>query len=531
MTTAIIGGKIFIEIGKYCQGILVEDGIVKKTGTSEEILKCIDDETKIIDLEGKTAVPGFNDSHVHVLSLAKVISAVHLHTATSPQDLIDFGKEFIVKNNVKKGDFIRGRGWNQDYFTTDKRLPTCKDLDQISTENPIIYVRACGHMMVCNSYLLKMAGITRDSEQVDGGEFYFFPDGEPNGIFSEYACDIITSFIPKLDSNQIADTLKTGFDYISQYGITSVHTHDIQYPEIDEIVEGYRIYHKGGATARVYHQCGLDTVENIISFTKKYGASGSENDFGTVGPLKMLIDGSLGARTALMRKPYADDPTTNGIFCYTDEHVDEMVKTANENGMQVAIHAIGDLGVEKVLDAYKKVSDKENSLRHGIVHCQITGSDLIDRIEEQNVLAYVQPIFVHYDQHIVKDRVGEELASTSYSFGSMYRRGIHTSYGTDSPVENPFPLDNIYTAVTRCDLRGNGPYREDEKVSVEEAIDQYTRASAYASFTEDKQGTLNVGYYADLAVLDKDIFTVDPMTIKDIKVDMTILGGKIVYQR
>lgn len=532
MLTAIVNGKIFTHKTNFCEALLIDDDRVVQCGTTKEVLAKSNCQTTIIDLQGKTAVPGFHDSHLHVQNLGNVLNAVRLNDAKSPADMIEAAKKFIAEKNPPAGTFIQGRGWNQDYFTTDKRLPTCQDLDQISAQHPIIFVRACGHMMVCNSVVLKMAGITASSPQVDGGEFYRFEDGEPNGLFSENACGLITSLIPPLSPERIADNLKAAVKHINSFGITAVQTNDIYGYCIDQMIEGYRILHKNGdGTVRVYHQCGLESPTQIHEFTQKYGTTGTETDFGTIGPLKMLIDGSLGARTALMRQPYHDDASTNGICCIPDAELHAMVNAANEVKMQAAIHAIGDLAIEKVLDAYQSVAAENNPLRHGVVHCQITDMPLINRFKEQNILAYVQPIFVHYDQHIVADRVGQELADSSYAFGSMMRLGIHTSYGTDSPVESPNTLENLYTAVTRKDLSGKGPYLPEEAVTIEDAVDLYTSGSAYSAFAENKLGKLLPGYLADMAVLSEDIFTIPSENIKNLQVDMTILGGRIVFQR
>jgi predicted amidohydrolase YtcJ len=258
-----------------------------------------------------------------------------------------------------------------------------------------------------------------------------------------------------------------------------------------------------------------------------------ENEFNLSGPLKLFVDGSLGARTAQLRKPYKDDPSTSGIQCMSEEELDHYVSLADQNDVSVAIHAIGDQAMTFVLDAYQKVIKNENKLRHGIIHCQITDLPLLHRFKAMDILAYVQPIFLHYDMHIVESRVGKDLASTSYAFKTMEDLKLHVSYGTDSPVEGLNVFQNIHCAIHRQDLKNNPPngFYPLEKVDLETAIDNYTLGGAYANFQEKHLGRLLEGYKADLVILDKDIFTCDPSTIKDIQVELTMVNGVIVYQK
>ena len=234
-----------------------------------------------------------------------------------------------------------------------------------------------------------------------------------------------------------------------------------------------------------------------------------------------------------MRQPYHDDPTTQGITCMTSNTLDQFIALADQNKIQIAIHAIGDGAMTQVLDAYQKVITDKNLNRHGIIHCQITDKPILQRFKTMDVLAYVQPIFLHYDLHIVESRVGKQLAATSYAFKSMENLGLHVSYGTDSPVEGLNVFHNIHCAINRQDLHQfpDGGYFANEKVDLETAIDALTSGSAYASFEENKKGRLWPGYMADLIVLNQPIFELDPSAIKDVLVDLTMVGGKIVYTR
>ena len=246
------------------------------------------------------------------------------------------------------------------------------------------------------------------------------------------------------------------------------------------------------------------------------------------------MDGSLGARTAMMKNGYVGDPDNHGVSCITPEEMDRYCSIAKKYGVQVVTHAIGDLAIEETIDAYEKAFvDGENKLRHSVIHCQITDQELIDRIAEKEILVQAQPIFMGSDMGVMQEIMEEPLISTSLNFGTMLRRGVHLSYGTDCPVEDCNPFLNLHQAINRRHQNGQpeGGFYPKECVDVETAIDAYTLESAYCEFQEDVKGRIKPGYYADLVVLDKDIFTCNPLEIKDILPVLTVVGGKTVYER
>ncbi len=535
MKTLLRNGKIYVERDHFEQAVLLDGDRIELVGSNQEVEAAAPADCKVIDLQGRTVVPGFNDSHMHLHHLGAGLNAVQLNNVPSLAEMIQRGKDFIAQHQVPAGKPVVGRGWNHDYFTDVSRLPNRHDLDQISTEHPVIFTRTCGHMLVCNTKALEMAGIDASTPQPAGAQFDLEPDGYPNGIFRELASTLVNKIIPEPSVEDMATNIKTALDYASAHGITSTQSNDIKNENHRKMLSALRLLsQRGEMTARVYEQCNFYEMDQFEQFIADGNHTGLTDGLFTVGPLKLFIDGSLGARTALMRQDYADEPGTRGIQCLTQEQLDSLVAKADENKIQVATHCIGDRGIEMVLDSYAKViKNHENPLRHGIVHCQITDMPLVERFKENDILAYVQPIFLHYDMHIVEDRCGKELAQTSYAFGTMGRMGIHVSYGTDCPVEDLNPFHNIYCAVTRKDLKGypDGGYNPKEKVDVYTAVDNYTLGSAYCSFDENRKGRIRPGYLADLTVLDRDIFTVPEDEIKDINAQMTILAGQVVYER
>ena len=254
----------------------------------------------------------------------------------------------------------------------------------------------------------------------------------------------------------------------------------------------------------------------------------------TLYSLKIISDGSLGGRTAYLKKPYADAPETRGMLCFEPEQIERMVLMAHRRGMPAVIHCIGDAAMEICLNAIEKAQKAcpEQHPRHGIIHCQITDEKLLDRFAELGVQAYVQPVFLEYDAHIVDDRVGRELGRTSYAWRSLLERGVNVSAGSDCPVENMDSLPNIYCAVTRMDFDGKpeGGWNPQEDLSPEQALRIFTRNVAAVTGEEDHRGDLIPGNDADLTILDEDFFEVSAERIKDIQPYMTIVDGKIRFR-
>ncbi len=515
---------------KQAEAVKIVDDKFVKVGTNKEILLLRDENETIIDLEGKTVIPGLNDSHMHLYGFGMGLQMANLMNIKSVEEIITKVKIYIKDRKIEENTWVRGRGWNQDYFIKEKRYPTKHDLDLISTIHPIILSRACGHMAVVNSKALEVCGIDDSTQPVDGGSF------DINlGIFREKALGLITRNIPKPSVDDIKEALVLGMEYANSKGLTSIQTDDLSHAgDYKQMLKAYEeLRDEGRLTCRIYEQSLLnkEELQEFISLGYKTGVG---DKYFKIGPLKILSDGSLGARTAALTKPYADDSATRGIMCYTQDELDDLIVTAHENNMQIAVHCIGDRAMYMVLNSYEKAIKKDVRIdhRHGIIHCQIMDETLLDIYKALNVCAYVQPIFLHYDLHIVEDRVGERLAKTSYAFKSMINKGIHLSIGTDCPVEPLDTMPNIYCAVNRSDLNGypQEGWNPQEKMNVYEALYYYTQGSAYQSFEENIKGSITENKLADFVVLSDNPFTIDSYKIKDIQILMTYVGGKRVYQ-
>lgn len=540
MDLIFLNGKIITMDGTMPQveALYIKDGIIVAVGTNLDILSYKNSNTEIIDLDGKLMVPGFNDSHMHLLNYGSSLLNVNLVGAKSIEEMIERTTKFILDNNINSNNMVQGRGWNHDYFT-EKRFPNRYDLDKISSTQPILLTRTCGHVSVVNSKALEIAGITKNTPQVDGGYFDIDENGEPLGIFRENALGLVCNQITEPSIEDIKKMIITAAAKANAQGITSVQSDDllsVTGEDFTKVIGAYTgLRNERKLTVRVNEQSHFENIQNLNRFINMGYTTGKGDEFFKIGPLKLMSDGSLGARTAYLCQQYSDDPSTSGIPVFTQEELDNLVITAHNSGMQVAVHCIGDKAMYMVFESIEK-AQKQNyreDPRHSIVHCQITDETLLNKFKELNVIAHIQPIFLDYDLHIVENRVGHERAKTTYNWKGLLDRGVHITCGSDCPVENFDVLPGIYSAVTRKDLKGypeNG-WLPEQCLTVMEALHGFTLGAAYASFEENLKGSVTPGKLADLVVLSEDIFEIDHDRIKDVMVEMTYLGGKLVYKR
>ncbi len=537
--TVLYNGKVYVEKGDFREAVLVEDGIIAMVGSNEEVLDAAGDAKKI-DCEGRTVIPGINDSHMHILMVGEMLSEAQIGDSKSIDDMIERCKKFAAENPelVEKG--MHSQGWNQDLFTEGEvRLPNRHDLDKISTEYPIVLERVCGHTCTLNTKALEMLGIGKNHPQIyEGGTIEFEADGHPSGYFTENAVYEVRKVVPQPTIAEQKQSLLKAMKYCVEHGITSVQSNDVgeMAEDRDALFAMYKdVYKEGLAPLRLRHQVCCMSEKSLQGYLDgEYKNKDQYDDMLAIGPLKLFKDGSLGARTATMRNEYADDPGNYGVEALSDELMDKLIKMAADQGIQTVTHVIGDDAIEKTVASYEKVmKDGKNVLRNSLIHCQITDRPLLERIRDSETLVAYQPIFLQYDLHIVESRCGKELASTSYAMKTAKDLGIRASYGTDSPVEDCNPFPNIYVAVNRKDLNGKPEegFNPQECVDVYEAIDAYTKESAYHEFLEDKKGRIKPGHFADMVILDRDIFTVDSMDIVNILPVLTMVGGKVVYEK
>ena len=534
MRTLYRNGRVWTGALPLTDAFAVEDGRFVFAGSETDAPVC--DET--VDLNGRFVCPGFNDSHMHLLNFGQSLTMAELAAHTdSLSALLAYLRRFAAALPAGEGRWIRGRGWNQDYFTDVRRMPDRLDLDTVSTEVPVVIIRCCGHCLSVNSKALELCGITADTPCPEGGRIGM-AHGEPNGIFWDDAMRLIYDRLPLPGKEEIRDMLRRACAALNSYGVTSVQSDDyVVFRGLpwQTVNEAYReLEASGELTVRVYEQANFTEAPALRAFMDAGCVTGAGTDMFRIGPLKLLGDGSLGARTAFLSRPYADDPSTRGFPIFTQEQMDELIGCAHERGMQVAVHAIGDAALDMVLDAVEKAqaAHPRPDARHGVVHCQISRPEQLRRLAELDMHIYAQSIFLDYDIHIVESRAGAELAASSYSWKTLAELGCGVSNGSDCPVELPDVMAGIQCAVTRSTLRdGLGPYLPDQAFTVEEALASYTVRGAEASFEESVKGRIAPGYLADFVVLGADPFETDPSDLRHIPAEAVYLGGRPVFQR
>lgn len=537
MKEAYINGKVFTGTG-FVSAFTVEDGYFTETGNDKEILSSLKADDRLTDLNGAFVCAGFNDSHMHLLGFGQFLNEAGLKEHTSSlKGLISYLRGFLSSHPLREGQWLTGRGWNQDYFSDVSRMPNRYDLDLVSEEIPIMITRTCGHSCVLNSKGLTEAGIDCSTKDPEGGTIGRDRRGIPDGRLFEKAMDLASPARKTPDKEGIKEMLLLAMKEANSYGITSVSTDDYCTfrdisPEV--INEAYReLIEEEKATLRVTEQCNLTDMDALKRFIGSGNVTGKGGRMFRIGPLKLLGDGSLGSRTAHLSMPYLGTDGETGFSLYPPEQLKEMIVYAHGHGMQTAVHAIGDRCLDEVLDSCEKAlsSSPPRSLRHGIVHCQISRPDQFERIRRLGMLVYCQSVFLDYDNHIVEKLVPKELAASSYSWKTLLNKGVNVSNGSDCPVELPDVMKGIRCAVTRKSLDGTGPFLPGEAFTVAEALISFTAAGAFASFEEDVKGMIRKGMLADFTVLDGDPFASDPEEIGSIKASMVYLGGKKVYGR
>ncbi len=499
------------------QAVAVRNGEILAVGLDKEIKPLVGKKTRTIDLKGRTVLPGFIDTHIHVAGLGRSLTPINLRAADSIEELQKRLEEQVQK--VPKGRWITGRGWDQERFA-ERRYPARWNLDESSPDNPVVFTRVCGHICVANSKALEMANITRQTVPPPWGQIDKDAEtGEPTGILRENAMNLVLDLVPPPNEEELVQACGSACRKAAEAGLTSVHW---IINSVDEIRAIKELRRRGKLFVRVYILVPGELLEQVTGLGLYTGFG---DDFVRIGSLKVFANGSLGARTAALREPYCDEPATKGLMHYSQEELDALVLKAHMAGLQLAMHAIGDKAVDMVLTALENalMEAPRGDHRHRIEHASVLNEDLINRMKRVNVIASVQPHFFVSD-FWVADRVGVKRARWVHPFGTLINEGITVTGGSDYPVEPMNPLLGIWAAVAR------GAFPE-EQLTVNEAVRLYTIRAAFASFEEDRKGSIERGKLADLVILSQDPHEVFPETIKDIEVEMTILGGKIVYAR
>lgn len=509
--------------GKVAAAIAIRDGKIIAVGAESDVKGLIGTATKVIDAKGKVIIPGFNDSHVHFLSVGSQLSSVDLRDAATPAEFVRRIKEFAAK--LPKGQWILGGNWDHENWTPND-LPTAAMIDAVTPDNPVFIDRLDGHMALANSLAMRLAKVTKETKDVDGGLIVRDANGVPTGVFKDAAMNYIYPAIPDMSFEQKLAAAKAATDHAASLGVTSVQDMSAG----TDIGVYQELLRRGELKTRVYGCSPLSDYRRWERTGVRYAFGGGML---RVGCLKGFADGSLGSTTAWFFDPYLDDQATSGLPSDEIDAMPENIRNADKAGLQIFVHAIGDRANATVLDNFAKAvaANGERDRRFRIEHAQHIRLADIKRFGSQKVVASMQPYHLIDDGRWAWKRIDEERLKGTYAFRSLLNSGAVLAFGSDSPVAPLNPILGVYAAVTRQTLDGKNPngWIPAEKLTVEETIRAFTYGSAYGEFQDKVKGTLEPGKYADLVMLSHDIFTMDPTRIRDAKVLLTVVGGKAVY--
>ncbi|MBR5641293.1 MAG: amidohydrolase [Firmicutes bacterium] len=517
--------------------VCVKNGIIMHVGSDAEMLRFQSDQTELIDLKGRFMMPGFIDSHMHMILTHYQNMQLDLGGCRTKKEVLKLLAEEADRHRRegRENEWIKGVNFNQDYWADEKRIPTRLELDAATGDVPCLILRCCGHTASHNTKALEIMGVMDEKEGETSLNMLFLDDGTPQGQLFEGDAELSSQYVEVPSVEEYVQWIRDESANCAKLGLVGIHSDDLNMVapgrDVQNVMDAYKIASESGQmSVKVYEQCRIEEAGLLKAFIEKYPRG---TMFGTrfvTNAIKEMGDGSLGAHSAVLRGSYANDPKAKGVQVHTDGEMNELIQIAHSGGYPVAVHCIGDGAVEQVLNAMElaQYNDPKPDIRHGIVHCQIMGTDQVRRMQKNNVLAYVQPVFCRADSGIVDDCVGPELAKQSYDWRLFADLGVHQSGGSDCPVEPCDPIPNIYYAVTRDNGKGGSWYPENA-VTMEEAIRMFTIEGAYAGYAEATRGSITVGKYADFVVLSQDLTKIDPKDILNTKILMTVLEGETTY--
>ncbi|MAJ52015.1 MAG: amidohydrolase [Flammeovirgaceae bacterium] len=519
------------------EAVAVKAGKIWKIGDYKDIIKYLGEDTKLIDLKGKTMFPGFIEGHAHIMGIGANLMNLDLMGTTSYSEIVNLVA--AKAKTLPEGDWIIGRGWHQDKWDNKSELsfkgfPSNDLLNDLVPKHPVYLTHASGHLGLANAKAMEILKI--DDQTVDpyGGEIFKGFDGQPTGIFNETAHTNLRDLIPKPTEQWLENSLKRSIDHILANGITSFH-------EAGSLSSWVELYHKllrqDELKIRLYVMLSGDDKNLLADYFAKGIFIDSLNRL-TIRSVKLYADGALGSRGAWLLKEYSDAPGKFGHNVRDMEVLDKLTREATEAGFQVCTHAIGDRGNREVLDmyarAFKTFPEKKINSRFRIEHAQhISKQDLI-RFKELGVIPAMQSIHMASDRPWAIDRLGKgRINEGAYVWQKFLELGVPIVNGSDAPVEPINPLASFYAAVTRKTLKGmpEGGYEPNQRMSRMQALKSYTIDAAYAAFEEDIKGSIEVGKLADFTILDKDIMSIKENEILNTQVEMTIVGGRVLYER
>jgi len=525
VTLAVVNARIWTGDASrpWADAIAVRGDRIAAVGSSAEVRK-MSGAARVIDARGQMLVPGFNDSHIHFVDGGFRLASVPLRDAKTPTEFTARIKRFVA--GQPRGVWIMGGDWDHEQWGGE--LPVRAWIDSVTPDNPVWINRLDGHMSLANTAALRATGVTKATPEVDGGTIVRDGAGEPTGILKDNAMWLVDQKVPSPAPAQSDAALQAAMRYVSEQGVTSVHNMGTW----DDLATFERAHAAGSMITRIYAVVPLATWQRLRDTV---AARGRGDAWVRIGGLKGFVDGSLGSHTAAFLQPFTDAPRDSGLLVNTEKDLYTWTSSADRAGLQVIVHAIGDRAIRMQLDIFARVASENGTRdrRFRIEHAQHIAPPDIPRFASLGVIASMQPYHAIDDGRWAERVIGPERIRTTYAFRSLRDAGARLAFGSDWFVAPPTPLEGIYAAVTRrtLDDRNPGGWVPEQKITVEDALRAYTTGGAYASFDEKDKGTLERGKLADFVLIDRDLTRIAPETIRDAKVMMTVVGGRVVYDR
>jgi len=526
ITIAIVNGRVWTgEPGQpWVEAVALAADRIGAVGTDAEVRGLLSKRTRVIDAHGRMVVPGFIDSHVHFLSGGMNLASVQLRDAHSPAEFIARIKAFA--SSVPAGTWITGGDW--DHQNWGGELPQRSWIDSVTPNNPVWINRLDGHMALANTAAMRAAKVPMSGGDVPGGTITRDASGQPSGIFKDNAQELVDPAVPELSPAMLDRALDAAMTYVAQRGVTAVG----HMGTWSDLAVFERANRSAELRTRIYAAVPLSTWARLRDTV---AARGRGDAWLRIGGLKGFVDGSLGSHTAAMMQPFTDAPADSGLLVNTPEDLYAWTSAADKANLHVIVHAIGDRAINLQLNIFERV-ERENGprdRRFRIEHAQHIAPPDIPRFAQLGVIPSMQPYHAIDDGRWAEKVIGPERAKTTYAFRSLRDAGARLAFGSDWFVAPATPLEGIYAAVTRRTLDDKHPegWVPEQKITVEDALRAYTTGGAYASFREHEIGSLGVGKLADIVIIDRDLTKIPPETIRDAKIDYTIVGGRIVFDR
>jgi predicted amidohydrolase YtcJ len=509
------------------QAVAVLGDRIVAVGSNEDVEAWRGARTRTVDASGKLLLPGFNDSHVHFVDGGLSLDSVQLNDASSAAEFARRIGEQAGK--TPKGEWVTSGDWDETKWTP-AAMPTKELIDPLTPDTPVFVSRYDGHMALANSVTLRLVGITAQTPDPPGGVIVHDAQGNPTGALKDAAMDYVYKIAPPLSHDARLRAVKRALAHAASLGVTSVQHMNPEYADIAVYSE---LLERGELTTRIYAAPLIPGVDDQVKV-------GVRHAFGSpllrIGALKAYADGSLGSSTAYFFEPFSNQPDNRGLLSDEMHPIslmrDRMMK-ADAAGLQICTHAIGDQGISIILDLYSEVvkAHGENDRRFRIEHAQHMAAKDFDRFAQLLVIASMQPYHAIDDGRWAEERIGRDRGSRTYAFRTFLNHGVRLAFGTDWNVAPLNPMLGLYAAVTRATLDGKNPngWFPEQKLTIGEAVEAYTMGSAYAEFQEKEKGSITPGKLADMVLLSDDIFTIDPVKIRDVTIMTTWMGGKTVW--